>query len=149
MSKQKNLPNGMSVDSISRAYNRALQRHSPQLIEEIKSFLARDIPEDVKEATVEVFPDEYGDGYASIGLYLAGKTYKNISFAEYANDLPSIDIESYSEEVNIPHLVVDLVKQWFAECWWKACGWDYSLPVELLGHDGFGDGDSIKLTKNC
>lgn len=139
----------MSIDAIIRAYIRELERHSPQLIDEIKLFLVTDIPENVKEATVEVFPDEYGDGYTSIGLYLAGTTAKHIRFAEYVNDLPSIDIESYSEEVNIPDLIVDLVKQWFAACWWKACGWDYKLPVELFGHEGFGSGDSIKLTKNC
>lgn len=98
MSKRKNLPNGMPIDAISRAYIREIERHSPQLIEEIKSFLATDIPEDVKEATVEVFPDEYGDGYASIGLYFAGTTTKSIRFAEYVNDLPSIAIESYEEE---------------------------------------------------
>lgn len=139
----------MPVDAISRVYARELGRHSAQLIEEIKSFLANEVASDVKEATVEVFPDEYGDGYTSVGLYLTGQVTKHIAFAEYVNDLPLIDVEGYKEEVSIPDLVVDHVKQWFAECWWKACGWDYNIPVELNGHEGFGDGNSIKLTKNC
>lgn len=149
MSKRKILPNGIPVDALNQVYLKELERHSVQLIAEIKLFLTDEIDADVKEATVEVFPDEYGDGYTSIGLYLSGQITKHVPFAEYVNDLPLIDVESYKEEVSIPDLVVNHVKQWFAECWWKACGWEYKIPVELYGHEGFGDGNSIKLTKKC
>ena len=149
MSKQKHLPNGMPIDAVSRAYTKELERHSEKLIEEISSFLAQRIPDGVSEATVEVFPDEYGDGVASVGLYLSGKLTKHIPFAEYVNDLPLIDVQSYEDEFRVPDLIVDHVKRWFAESWWKACGWQYSLPVELFGHEGFGDCSSIKLTNKC
>jgi len=149
MSKQKNLPNGMTIDSLKRVYKKELERHSNQLINEIKSFLSEPIPSDIKEASIEVFPDEYGDGYTSVGLYLTGNTTKHIPFAEYVKDLLLIDVASYEEEVSIPDFVVDLVKQWFSECWWKAGGWEYNIPIEVYGHEGFGNGESIKITKNC
>lgn len=139
----------MPLDALNRVYLKELDRHSARLIGEIKDFLLIPISDDVTSATAEVFPDEYGDGYTSIGLYLAGKTTKHTPFAEYVNDLPLIDVESYEEDISIPDLVVDHVKQWFAECWWKACGWEYELPLEIYGHESFGNGNSIKLTKNC
>jgi len=140
----------MAINSIKRVYINEFERHSIRLIDEIKLFLIEPISSDVTKATVEVFPDEYGDGYISIGLYLDSPNgAKHIAFAEYVNDLPLIDVQSYEEEFSIPDLIVDCAKQWFSECWWKACGWDFMIPVELYGHDGFGDGNSIKLTKNC
>lgn len=140
----------MPINSIKNVYINELERHSNQLIGEIKLFLVEQIPSDVTKATVEVFPDEYGDGYISIGLYLDSPNgAKHVAFAEYVNDLPLIDVQSYEEEFSIPDLVVDYVKQWFSECWWKACGWDYNISVELYGHEGFGNGNSIKLTRNC
>ncbi|WP_188150707.1 hypothetical protein [Teredinibacter waterburyi] len=147
MSKQKILPNGLGEDVIARAYKKELARHQPQLIGEIKQFLAEPISEDIKGAYAEIFPDEYGDGYVGIGLYLEAITIKHIGFADYVRDLPSIDVFAYQEnDVSIPDLVVNLVKQWFAESWFKAGGWDYPLAIDVNGHDGFGDGESIVLT---
>jgi len=139
----------MREESIRRVYDKEIGRHSNELIEEIKAFLAKSIPSDVTSASVEIFPDEYGDGYTTIGLYLSGEMTTHVRFGEYVNDLPLIDVESYADDIHIPNMVVDLVKQWFAECWWKSSGWDYKLSVEIYGHEGFGDGESIPLTKNC
>ena len=149
MSKRKNLPTGMSEESIRKVYDKELSRHSDQLIEEIKAYLTKPIYSDVTSATVEVFPDEYGDGYTTIGLYLSGDKTTHVPFAEYVDDLPLIDVESYADEIHIPNMVVDLTKQWFAECWWKACGWGYKLPMEIYGHEDSGDGNSIQLIKDC
>ena len=147
MSKQKSLPEGLSEKTICDAYKKEMSRHSNKLIQEVRNFICTPIADDVKDATVEVFPDEYGDGSVSIGFYLNGITTKHIKFAEYANDLPLIDTQAYIEEdIHVAHLVVDLVKQWFAECWYKAGGWDYPLLVTLSGHDGFGNSDVINLT---
>ena len=147
MSKQKILPNGLEEDVISRAYKKELTRHQTDLIGEIKRFLVQPIAEDVKSAHAEIFPDEYGDGYVGIGLYLQGVTTKHIGFADYVRDLPGIDVFAYQEkDVSIPDLVVNLVKHWFAKSWFKAGGWDYPLEIEVNGHDGFGDGESIALT---
>lgn len=148
MSKRRVLPEGLDEAIISKTYLSELERHSNTLITEIKSFLLEAIDTDVRDASVEVFPDEYGDGYTSVGFYFRGKSIRHVTFAEYVNDLPAIDVMSYQEnDVFVPDIVVDLVKRWFAECWFKAGGWDYPLAVELKGHDCYGDGEVIVLTR--
>ena len=147
MRKKKSLPNGLPEKVIKDAYDKELSRHSNQLIQEIRDFIKEPISSETKDATVEIFPDEYGDGHASIGLYLNGVTTKHIEFASYAKDLPLIDIQSYNEnDIYVADLVVDLVKYWFAECWYKACGWDYPLAISVYGHEGFGEGNVIDIT---
>lgn len=147
MSKRKILPDGLDEKTVSRAYTSELERHSNTLITEIRSFLLETIDTDVLDASVEVFPDEYGDGYTSVGFYFRGKSIRHIAFAEYVNDLPAIDAMSYQEnDILVPDIVVDLVKRWFAECWFKAGGWDYPIAVGINGHDGYGDGEVIVLT---
>lgn len=148
MSKQKKLPSGMSVESLNRVYINELDRHSDSLIDEISFFLAKPISVDVTEVSIQVFPDEYGDGYTSVGLYLHGEVTKHTPFAEYVNDLPLIDVASYQEDISIPDLVVDLVKQWFAESWWKAGGWNYQVSA-TIGSADFGNGNITQLTKSC
>jgi hypothetical protein len=150
MPKQKSLPEGLSEESIIGVYEKELDRHSENLIAEIKAFLALPLSAEVKEANVEVFPDEYGDGHVGIGLYLTGKTTKHTPFADSVRDLPLVDIESYNEnEIYVVDLVVDVIKQWFSESWFKAGGWDFPLEIVMAGHDGFGNGKLINLTKKC
>lgn len=145
MNKQKQLPANMPIDAIERVYIKELHRYSDQLINEIKQFLHTPMIDNVTSGTVEVFPDEDGDGVLSIGLYLKAELTHYIPFTEDVKDLPMIDVSAYEEE-SLVGLIVDLTQQWFAESWWKAGGWDYSLPLMVYGHDGFGSGDLIKLT---
>ena len=58
-----------------------------------------------------------------------------------------MDVQAYQDEFSIPDITVDLIKTWFSECWWKAGGWDYRLKVEVQGHDGFGNGELILLSR--
>lgn len=146
MTKQKQLPNGMPVDAIERVYIKELDRYANQLIDEIREFLKTPLEKEVVSGLVEIFPDEYGDGHLSIGLYLEAELSRHIAFVDDVKDLPLIDVDSYADEESIPDLFVDLAQQWFAECWWKAGGWDLNLPVKLYGHDGFGSGKVIALT---
>jgi len=44
-------------------------------------------------------------------------------------------------------LQADALKAWVAECWWKAGGWAYALPAEVVIHDDLGDGERITLTE--
>jgi hypothetical protein len=148
MSKQKKLPNEMNVESLNRVYVSELDRYSDALITEISDFLIKAVPTDVKEASVQVFPDMDGDGYISIGFYLHGEITSHVPLAEYVTDLPLIDVEAYQEIISIPDMVVDIVKQWFAECWWKARGWEYQIPA-TIGSMDFGSGSIIQLTKKC
>ncbi len=98
MSKQKSLPEGLPEKVIRDAYIKEFSRYSIQLIQEVRDFINTPVADDVKDATVEVFPDEYGDGHVSIGFYLRGTTTKHVKFADYANDLPLIDTQAYNED---------------------------------------------------
>jgi len=149
MSTRKDLPDGLPEDTIEKVFREELERHSNTLIDEIKDFLNKPPSEQVTEASAEVFPDQYCDGYTGIGLYLKDKTTKHYPFAKFVRDLPYVDVDIYMEEdIYVPDMVVDLVKTWFSECWFKAGGWDFPLPLEIIGHDGFGNGRAIKLTKS-
>ncbi len=154
------MPDGLSEQDFSHIYREHLEKHSASLINEIKFMLAQPVRPDVTQIYIEVFPDEYGDGYVSIGMYFEGKNKKidksdqsffpgrYLAFAEYANDLPLIDIETYNEDFYVADLTVDEVKQWFASCWNEAGGKNYHLPVTLRGHEGFGNGKALTLTGN-
>ncbi|MCE7991768.1 MAG: hypothetical protein HEP71_07305 [Roseivirga sp.] len=146
MNKQKKLPQGIPIDAIERVYTKELDRYSDELINEIKSFLKTPLKEDVIEGSVEIFPDEYGDGVLSIGLYLRAELTEHIPFLDKVKDLPMIDLTGYEEE-NLVDLIVDITQRWFAESWWKAGGWEFKLPLTVYGHDGFGSGTAINLTK--
>lgn len=61
--------------------------------------------------------------------------------------MPDFD-ERYFESDEFPGIALQAnsCKAWFAECWWKAGGWAYALPAEVVIHDDFGDGERIILT---
>jgi hypothetical protein len=152
------MPNGLTEEEFSRVYRSHLERHSEALIAEIKKMLSKPVHPDVSEIQVEVFPDEYGDGYASIEMYFDGRNKKidrkdqsffpgrSLSFAKYVDDLPMTDMEAYEDRFSVEDVTVNLVKQWFASCWEAAGGRVYKLPVKLAGHEDFGDGTVIALT---
>ncbi|MCO1335868.1 hypothetical protein MO867_16150 [Microbulbifer sp. OS29] len=149
MRKRKVLPTGIPEETITTVFRKELDRHSNPLIDEIKKFLKQPLLEEITEASAEVFPDQYSDGNTSIGVYLKSGTIQHHSFAGFINDLPYIDIDNYMEDdINIPDMVVDLVKSWFSECWFKAGGWDFPVAIEISEHEGAGNGDTIKLTKS-
>jgi len=152
------MPDELSIEEFSQIYQSHLQRHSNELIEEIKIMLSKPVHSDVTEICVEVFPDEYGDGYVSIEMFFDGENKKvdrqdksffpgrTMSFADNVRDLPLIDVESYDDNFPVTDITVELVKQWFAFCWERAGGSVYQFPVTLKGHEDFGNGKTIKLT---
>lgn len=154
------IPNGLSEQEFARIYREHLERYSESLIKEIKWMLEQPVRSDVSEIYVEVFPDEEGDGLVSIGMYFDGRNKKvdrtdksffpgrYLGIAEYANDLPLIDIEEYKEKFSVVDVTVELVKEWFVSCWKEADGHNYNLPVTLKGHEDFGNGKIIALTNN-
>jgi len=45
------------------------------------------------------------------------------------------------------HAAADVLKAWFAECWWKAGGWSYPIPTGVRVHDDYGDAETVSLTE--
>lgn len=66
----------------------------------------------------------------------------------------SVQVEAFDEhyfsdpEFAGTDLMANILKAWFAECWWKAGGWSYAVPATVWVHDGLGDGQSIELSES-
>jgi hypothetical protein len=152
------IPPGIGVDEFLAIYRSHLDRHSTGLVEEIRRLLQRtDVSPDVTDCEIQVFPDEYGDGYASVCMYFNGRerlVRKNdpslycgasVRFANSVRDLPLYDRDAYDFETR--DVTVRCVIDWFMDCWRVAGGEDYRYPVVITGHDGYGTGDYLPLTR--
>lgn len=62
---------------------------------------------------------------------------------------PDFDEAYFADGFGGVDLLADTLQAWFAECWWKAGGWAWPIPLWLHVHDGFGDGRGIALTERC
>ena len=62
---------------------------------------------------------------------------------------PDFDEAYFADGFGGVGLLADTLQAWFAECWWKAGGWAWPIPLWLHVHDGFGDGRGIALTERC
>lgn len=153
------IPFGLTTDQFATRSRGLLEKHSPALITELREVFAVPIGEAVTSASVVIFLDDPGVGGPSIGLYFDGRNKKVDSsdptifpgrvlmIAEYLRELPTFDPSYFSDdEFGALDIQTNVTKQWFAEWWWKAGGWDYPLPVDVSVHDGYGDGESIQLS---
>lgn len=159
MSSRRSFPNGLSAAELAAAYRSELERHTAGLILEIRKVLAAPLNPGETHASVEVFPDEFGEGRVAIGMYFHGVspnphdltaslgTSRNFSFGGPVQDMPRIDVRRYEEEVSIPDMTVDVIRGWFADCWAKAGGTRFPLRVELFGSQNYGDGRAIVLAE--
>ena len=153
----RELPANIPIDKLRDIYRKSLAELSDSLIAKIHSFIKRPVDPNVKEAEFQVFPDEYCDQESSIWMYFSGTNNKvdnsddslfpgrSLEFYEDFRLLPTLDIDAY-EDFDYTNTLVSLIIDWFAECWWKAGGWYYTIPVTLYGHEGFGNQEPIKLT---
>jgi hypothetical protein len=84
-------------------------------------------------------------------MYFDGKN-KRVSKSDisiYPGRSMSLDLglEVLSElEPENNHDAANIVKRWFSDCWSSAGGLEYSVPVTLSVHDGWGDGKHLILT---
>lgn len=158
------IPFGLTEKQFISRYQRELDQVVPTLIAALRELFLRTVDEDVKSANVEIFLDEYGAAPA-IWIYFHGRNNRvdhmdQSLFAGRSLELP-LPLSALAEfdeqyfvslgdgEAEFSGLAIagNTVKQWFAECWWKAGGWLYHLPVTLAVHDGIGDGEVIQLTE--
>ncbi|PMN87342.1 hypothetical protein [Enterovibrio norvegicus] len=156
------VPFGLSTEQFSKRFLSSLEKASPKFIEEMKSLFLLPVPDAVCEAEVQIFLGDDGMETPSAWLYFRGKNNKvdssdptifpgkSSEILEGTYDVPSFDEEYYfNEDFGGVNLIADITKRWLAECWWKAGGWEYPIPVKVWVHDDFGDGLPIVLTKFC
>lgn len=156
MSRQ--LPPKIPVGKLKGIYEKSLQQLSDTLIAQIHEFIMRPVESDVVEAEFQIFPDENCDQESSIWMYFSGANNRvdsnddrlfagrSLEFFSNFSSLPALDLEEY-ENFDYANTLVSLIQDWFSECWWKAGGWYYPIPVVIAGHEGFGNRDATQLTQ--
>jgi hypothetical protein len=158
------IPFGLSEAQFSARYQRVLDAASPVVIGKLRELFSRRVNPDVLSARVEIFVDDDG-GVPSAWLYYRGENNKvdhkdqSLFAGRSLNlELPLSALSEFDEcyfrsmengeyEFRGIFLAGNLLKAWFAESWWKAGGWAYSVPTALSVHDGRGDGRVIQLTE--
>lgn len=155
------VPFGLTPEQFTRHYRRRLENCSLFLIQRLTELFAQTITENVERAEVQIFLEQDGIAAPSFWIYYQGKNNRvdssdlsifpgrSLEIADYLPDFKLFD-EQYStdDEFGGLDIMANLLKTWFAECWWKAGGWNYSIPVMLHVHDGYGDGEAIALSKH-
>ncbi len=154
----RHLPPNIPADKVRGIYEKELQLLSDTLIAQIHEFITRPLESDVAEAEFQIFPDEYCDQTSSVWMYFSGSNNRvdgkddrlfagrSLEFFSDFSSLPTLDIEDY-EDFDYPNTLVALIQDWFSECWWKAGGWYYPVPVSISGHEGFGHREAAQLTQ--
>ena len=114
----------------------------------------------VKSAEVEIFMGEDGTETPAVWMYFKGPNSKIDRLDKALFPGRSLELslglkappnfhEAYFQPDRFrgQYIAADVVRGWFAECWWKAGGWGYALPVNLSVHDEIGDGESVVLSE--
>jgi len=149
----------MTQEQFVSMYQRKLDHLSDHAICNLRSLLALPIGLGVDEASLEIFPDDYG-GAPSVWAYWRGKNNRvdhtdqslfpgrSIELDLGLGDLADIDQRYFVEPEEFPglRLSVSLLSRWLAESWWKAGGWTYPLPTTLSVHD-FGSYGWAQLSR--
>lgn len=154
------IPFGLNKEQFTSRYLRCLDRSSKPLIDTLKQLHVKEIPETVEEAEVQIFLGQDGMDAPSVWIYYQGKNTKidkvdpsifpgkSLEIIN-VNEIDDFDEEYYTnEDFSGVNIIADIVKQWFAESWWKAGGWSYSIPTSVWVHDDFGSGGCIKLSEH-
>jgi hypothetical protein len=153
------VPFGLTQEQFLVRYRRCLEQGSAHLIAYLRELIARPVPSTVKKAEVQIFFGDDGTSIPSACIYYVGENTKvdhsdQTIFPGRSLEL-SIGLDSmddFDEDYFINttfggvNIAANATKSWFAECWWKAGGWNYAVPAEVVVHDGFGDGEYIKLS---
>jgi len=154
------IPFGLNEDQFVKRYRGCLDRVSSGFIKSLQELFSKPVPETVTEAEVQIFLGDDGMEAPSAWIYYQGKNNKvdssdpsifpgkSLELPSFLQKMEDFDEEYYSEEFGGTYLIANISKAWLAECWWKAGGWSYPVPVKVWVHDEFGDGDSIDLSEH-
>ena len=155
------VPFRLSPKQFRERYARCLERVTPGVIAELRSLFARSVPGNVRTAEVGIFVGEDDPYLPSAWIYYRGDNNKvdrtdpsihsGLSFelALGLETLDGFDDRFFTDEkFGGLDIVANALQTWLAECWWKAGGWSYALPVAFHVHDGYGEGNTVKLSEH-
>ena len=149
------------LEKLDALFLSELEEDSDSVIEIITDLIAKPLEEDVENAEFLVFAPQFIDeGSHSIHFYLDGKNklvgsdkpglyagnslrfYEDFNLSHFSEN----DEERF-DKYNYPDKITDIIIRWFAECWWKAGGWSYLVPVTISSRTVFGSIGPLRLTK--
>jgi len=149
------------LEKLDALFLSELEEDSDSMIEIITDLIEKPLEKNVENAEFLVFVPQFVDeGSHSVQFYLDGKNklvgsdkpglYAGNSLRFYEN----FDLSNFSEndeerfdKYNYPDKIADIIMRWFAECWWKAGGWKYPVPVTIASRSVFGSIEPIRLTR--
>lgn len=153
------VPFKLGQKQFEERYRRCLERLTPRAVAELRALFARPLPPDVKTAEVEIFVGDDDPYLPSVWIYYQGDGNKvdpkdtsihpgfSTELALGLETLDDFDDRFFTDEkFGGLDVVANALQAWLAECWWKAGGWNYPIPVVGHVHDGFGDGKTVKLS---
>jgi hypothetical protein len=152
------VPFGLNEDRFCARYMRELERSSPATIAALRELIARQVEAGVSAAHFEIFLGEDGSA-PSVWAYYRGENNKvdrsdprlfagrSLDLELPLSKLSEFDERYFGEDFRGNYLSANLLKAWFAEMWWKAGGWMYTVPASLKVHDDLGDGSVLQLTE--
>ncbi|SHG37864.1 hypothetical protein [Massilia sp. CF038] len=141
-------------------YRGCLNRLSVQAIKEIQQLLTRPVPSDIKAAEVQIFVGVDDPYLPSAWIYFEGKNNRvdptdmsifprrSIELGLGLGTLEEFDDRYFTDNFGGKDIVANVLKTWFAECWWKAGGWSYAVPATVSVHDQYGDASAIELSEH-
>jgi hypothetical protein len=120
-----------------------------QAMQRLRALFDQVVPAEVTSAEIQIFFQDEG-GAPDVWMYFDGKN-KKVSRSDhslYPGRAMSLDLglDVLSElEPQNTHAAANIIKGWLAECWLSVGGQEYSVPVALSIHDGWGDGKQVSL----
>ncbi|XAH21483.1 hypothetical protein AAFF27_15810 [Xylophilus sp. GW821-FHT01B05] len=140
------------VDSGAFAHwcSELLASRREQAMQRLRALFDQVLPAEVTSAEIQIFFQDDG-GAPDAWMYFDGKN-KRVSKSDqsiYPGRAMSLDLglDVLSElEPKNTHAAANSIKEWLAECWSSVGGQEYSVPVTLSIHDGWGDGKHVSLT---
>jgi hypothetical protein len=154
------VPFGLTEKQFVSWYKKCLDRASHHFINELRQLFHQPVPTTVTNVNIEIFLSEDDESKPDARIYYNGKNSKvddkdpaifpgyGIHLSLGLEQMEDFDRRYFQDDIfDGRNLIADTVKAWLAECWWKAGGWAYPVPVHLQVHDDFGDGFTIKLSE--
>ncbi len=163
--KRKKLGNKLDESQLKSIFSAHLDAKSEKQIDLLHQYIEEIKLSEKNQKSIKI--TEFDESYL-ITIY--GYPYEcdkciDIEFASYSDlpsifnmefgqlilmdELPDIDVSFYLQERNISvdGILCNALLRWFEDCWIKAGGWFFPLPIKLSGnYEGHYD-DDIRMTK--
>ena len=147
----------MNVDEYTLAVRSVLDGHTPSAVANLTTTLGC-IPVKASRVIIKIFIDQDGEGFLGVRINLEGPDLyvlnKAIRPSAELFSTKMIDgqlqpglplMEPHGESFSVHDALSDVAAQWIQEVWNLANHSDFSLPVFIETHDGYGTFTPLSL----